>query len=106
MKKNKKTLDDAVQMLDEICYDLEETYGCGDIVTEHMSVEDTVMDMTPQEHIRLFESMQDYIEKMRVEVEFLIRNISLGETEEDFPDNEETLCDRCNKRLTRKERNR
>ena len=104
--KNKKTLDDAVQMLDEICYDLEETFECGDVVTEYKSVEDTVMDMTPQDHIHLFESMQDYIEKMREEVEFLLRNITLGETEEDFPDNEETLCDRCNRRLSRKERNR
>ena len=105
MKKNKKTLDDAVQNLDEICYDLEETFECGDIVTKWDN-EHTVMDMTPNDHVRLFESMQDYIGKMRVEVEFLIRNISLGETEEDFPDNEETLCDRCNRRLSRKERNR
>lgn len=105
MKKNKKTLDDAVQMLDEICYEMEETYECGDVETG-TSPQEMVMEMSPQDHIRLFESMQDYIEKMRVEVEFLIRNISLGETDEDFPDNEETLCDRCNKRLTRKERNR
>lgn len=106
MKKNKKTLDDAVQNLDEICFDLEETFECGDVVTHYGDIEDMVMEMTPQDHIRLFHSMQDYISKMREEVEFLIRNISLGETEEDFPDNEETLCDRCNKRLTRKERNR
>lgn len=104
MKKNKKTLDDAVQMLDEICYEMEETYECGTL--DPTDAFEMVMEMAPRDHIRLFESMQDYIEKMRVEVEFLIRNISLGETDEDFPDNEETLCDRCNKRLTRKERNR
>lgn len=106
MKKNKKTLDDAVQMLDEICYDMEETFECGDVDNDEMSVEDMVMEMTPLDHVRMFHSMQDYISKMREEVEFLIRNISLGETEEDFPDNEETLCDRCNRRLSRKERNR
>lgn len=74
-KKHKKTLQDAADSLDDICFELEETYGCGDIVTEHTSVEEMVMEMTPQDHVKLFESTQKYIEKMRKEVEFILQNI-------------------------------
>ena len=73
-KRAKKTLHDAADALDDICFDLEEIFNCGDIVPEH-DVEYTVMEMSAKDHIRLFESMQKYIEKMRKEVEFILQNI-------------------------------
>lgn len=103
----KKRIIDSIEMLDDICVDLEEIYVCDDLVWTREDTEGMMMGMSPEDHLRLFESMQNHIEKIRAEVEFLLSNVPDNEEiYEDFPDNEETLCDRCNKRLSRKERNR
>lgn len=101
----KKRIKDAIARLDDICYDLEDTFDCG--TGDPGIIGEMVMEMSPQDHIMMFERMQDYIMKMRGEIEILFVGTDERELgEEDFPDNEETLCDRCNKRLSRKERTR
>lgn len=100
----KKRIKDAIDMMDEICYEMEETYECG---THSPSLPgEMVMEMSPQDHILMFERMQDYIGKMRDEIEFLLVKMGDDDFVEDYNDNESSLCDRCNKRLSRKERNR
>ena len=75
-KKSKKTFKHAVRILDNICFEMEETFNCGDIVDEY-DVEYMVMKMSPKDHIRMFERTQAYIGKMRKEVEFLIKEVSV-----------------------------
>ena len=68
----KKTISDAVKMLDEICYEMEETYECGCFAHLSENPEEIVMDMSPQDHIIMFEQMQKNILKMRAKIDFLL----------------------------------
>ena len=69
-----KTLNDAASLLSDICFDLEELYGCGDVAA-NTPAEEIVMGMSPEDLIHMFSSMQSHISKMRREVEFILQNI-------------------------------
>ena len=102
MKKNR--IKDVIGDLDEICFEMEETYECGTV--DPGNATEMVMEMSPHDHIIMFERMQHYIGKMRSRIEFLLVKMGNEDFVEDYNDNESSLCERCNRRLSRKERNR
>lgn len=94
----KKRIKDAIDDIDGIVADLEEIFDEDPLVM--------VMERSPQDLVLMFTNVQDHIDDLRSRIDFIFAKMGDEDFVKDFPDNEETLCDRCNKRLTRKERNR
>ena len=98
----KKRIKDAIEILDDRLATLEEMFAWEEDVAEPV-----VMDSTPNDLIQMLDEAAQHLAAMRDEMEFLfVKMEDTSDFVEDYNDNEETLCDRCNRRLSRKERNR
>ena len=95
----KKRIKNVIDDIDGIVADLEEIFDEEPV--------DMVMERSPHDLVLMFTNVQDHIDTMRSRIDFIFAK--MGDTDDfvqDYNDNESSLCDRCNKRLSRKERNR
>lgn len=100
----KKRIKDAIDIIEDRLADLENIFECA--IGDDEDSWDLVMDSTPNDLIGMVKEAQKNIIDMRDEMEFLYAKMGDEDFVEDYNDNESNLCDRCNKRLSRKERNR
>lgn len=94
----KKRIKDVIDDIDGIVADLEEIFDEEPL--------DMVMERSPHDLVLMFENVQDHIDNLRSRIDFILAKMGDEDFVEDYNDNESNLCDRCNKRLSRKERNR
>ena len=100
----KKRIKDAIEILDDRLAEMESVLECG--IGDDEIAEPLVMENSPSDLIHMIGVVQKCIMDMRDEMEFLFMKMGGEDFVEDYNDNESSLCDRCNKRLSRKERTR